>query len=53
MAAVVNIGWGLEEGRRDEEERGDTFVDFGVDGVSTFKRDEATDGDFPVVLCKG
>jgi hypothetical protein len=52
MAAVVDIRWGLEEeGRGDIEERGDTFVDFGVDGVLTFKRDEATDGDFPAVLC--
>ena len=58
MAEVVDICWGLEEeGRGDTEERGDTaeredtVVDFGVDGVLTFKRDEATDGVFPDVLC--
>jgi hypothetical protein len=37
MASVVDIRWGLKE-----EERGD-IVDFGVDGVLTFKRDEAID----------
>jgi len=46
-ALVLDIRWGLEV-----EERGDIIVvDFGVDGVLTFKRDEATDDDFPAVLC--
>jgi hypothetical protein len=41
-AEVVDICWG-----REEEARGD-IVDVGVDGV---KHDEATDNDFPAVLC--
>jgi hypothetical protein len=48
MVAVVDIRCGLEE-----EERGDEVVDFGVDGVLTFKRDEVTNEviDFPAVPC--
>jgi len=46
----VDIRWGLEE---DEVVRGGdlTVVDFEVDGVLTFNRDEVTEDDFPAVLC--
>ena len=47
VAEVVDIRCGLEE-----EDRGEiTVVDFGVEGVLMLKPDEATDDDFPAVLC--